>query len=232
MNVEQNINKPFLINNYPTPNQDLSAPTPMNQEDNHININQNHINKYGYFTLNPNFYMFLENQQQINFRTNFGIIPKRYSLKFVLPFIIYLVVVMLTIILILFVHFYFLFLSSFAFLGLMINLFCQIFFCCCYKRDNINHFSFIFYNKDNKNIEVEYKRKKINLNLYSIDKIIMEDKTDGSFYFFITQSKEKIEFLKLPLIGGIPFKEGEEILNDFINYWKKREETDSFNNQY
>ena len=52
----------------------------------------------------------------------------------------------------------------------------------------------------------------------------MEDKTDGSFYFFITQSKEKIEFLKLPLIGGIPFKEGEEILNDFINYWKKKEE--------
>ena len=232
MNDEQNNNKPFLINNYPTKNEDLNAPTPINQEDNHININQNHINKYGYFTLNPNFYMFLENQQQINFRTNFGIITKRHSLKFALPFIIYAVVVILTIILILFVHSIFIFLIFFAFLGLIINLFCQIFFCCCYKRDNSNHFSFIFYNKDNKNIEVDYKGKKINLNLYSIDKIIMEDKTDGSFYFFITQSKEKIEFLKLPLIGGIPFKEGEEILNDFINYWKKREETDSFNNQY
>ena len=232
MNDEQNNNKPFLINNYPTPNQDLNAPTPINQEDNHININQNHINKYGYFTLNPNFYMFLENQQQINIRINSEIKPMSHSLKFALPFIIYAVVVILTIILILFVHSIFIFLIFFAFLGLIINLFCQIFFCCCYKRDNSNHFSFIFYNKDNKNIEVDYKGKKINLNLYSIDKIIMEDKTDGSFYFFITQSKEKIEFLKLPLIGGIPFKEGEEILNDFINYWKKIEETDSSNNQY
>ena len=82
MNDEQNNNKPFLINNYPTKNEDLNAPTPINQEDNHININQNHINKYGYFTLNPNFYMFLENQQKINFRTNFEIITKRHSLKF------------------------------------------------------------------------------------------------------------------------------------------------------
>ena len=98
MNVEQNINKPFLINNYPTPNQDLSAPTPMNQEDNHININQNHINKYGYFTLNPNFYMFLENQQQINIRINSEIKPMSFSIKF-LPFLIYFVVCMIAMIL-------------------------------------------------------------------------------------------------------------------------------------
>ncbi len=160
MNDEQNNNKPFLINNYPPPNQDLNAPTPINQEDNHININQNHINKYGYFTLNPNFYMFLENQQKINFRTNFEIITKRHSLKFALPFIIYAVVVMLTIILILFVHSIFIFLIFFAFLGLIINLFCQIFFCCCYKRYNINQLSFFFIIKIIKILKLIIKERK------------------------------------------------------------------------
>ena len=52
----------------------------------------------------------------------------------------------------------------------------------------------------------------------------MEDNTENSVFYFINQSQEKIEFLKLPLSKGVPFKEGEEILNDFINYWKKKEE--------
>ena len=148
MNDEQNNNKPFLINNYPTKNEDLNAPTPINQEDNHININQNHINKYGYFTLNPNFYMFLENQQQINIRINSEIKPMSFSIKF-LPFLLNI-----------FFGFYFLFLIFFAFLGLIINLFCQIFFCCCYKRYNINQLSFFFIIKIIKILKLIIKERK------------------------------------------------------------------------
>ena len=34
------------------------------------------------------------------------------------------------------------------------------------------------------------------------------------FFIFINNLNEKIQFLKLPLQYGVPFKEGEDILND------------------
>ena len=51
----------------------------------------------------------------------------------------------------------------------------------------------------------------------------MEDNDKGSIFYIITKSGEKTEFLKLPLVKGVPFKEGEEILNDFIEYWKNKD---------
>ena len=51
----------------------------------------------------------------------------------------------------------------------------------------------------------------------------MEDNDKGSIFYIIAKSGEKTEFLKLPLVKGVPFKEGEEILNDFIEYWKNKD---------
>ena len=90
-------------------------------------------------------------------------------------------------------------------------------FTCCTPK------SFVYYNINNKNLEINCLKKIINISLGSIDKIIMEDNVKGSIFYIITKSGEKTEFLQMPLIRGLPFKEEEEILNDFIEYWKKKE---------
>ena len=61
------------------------------------------------------------------------------------------------------------------------------------------------------------------IRLDNCDKIIMEDNEEGSTFYFISKSGTKYEFLKLPLVKGVPFKEGKAILNDFIIFWKKKE---------
>ena len=83
---------------------------------------------------------------------------------------------------------------------------------CCKNCKN----TYIYYNIENKNIEINLDTN-INISLDSIEKILMEDNINGSIFYIITKSGEKTEFLKLPLVNGVPFKEGEEILNDFIN---------------
>ena len=62
------------------------------------------------------------------------------------------------------------------------------------------------------------------IRLVNITKIIMEDNEEGSIFYFISKSGAKNEFLKMPLVRGVPFKEGKVILNDFINFWKKKKD--------
>ena len=52
----------------------------------------------------------------------------------------------------------------------------------------------------------------------------MEDSNENSIFYFVTNLNEKIKFLVLPLKKGVPFKEGEDILNDWCNYLKNKKQ--------
>ena len=85
--------------------------------------------------------------------------------------------------------------------------------------------SFIFFNKTNSNIEVNIiDNKVITIPLNSIERIIMEDTDENSVFYFENNLNEKIKFLELPFNRGIPFKEGEKILNDWCRYLKNKQE--------
>ena len=208
----QNFNN---YNNYPqyNNNQPIIPNDSYNQNQNMF-VNDHHINNFGYFYIMPNNFMNLQSQQKIIINTNkVGFSPKRFALVMFF-FILFPIGGVLTgitggacfpIVIIAFIGFV---ISGFWSTGALT---------CCNPK------SFVYYNKDNKNIEIHYLKKIINTSLDSIDKIIMEDNDKGSIFYIITKSGEKTEFLKLPLIRGVPFKEGEEILNDFIEYWKKKD---------
>ncbi len=86
--------------------------------------------------------------------------------------------------------------------------------------------NYIWYNNENSNIEVNCNnnKKKIIVPLNSIERIIMEDSNENSIFYFVTNLNEKIKFLVLPLKKGVPFKEGEDILNDWCNYLKNKKQ--------
>ena len=70
--------------------------------------------------------------------------------------------------------------------------------CRCYK-------SYILFNNENSNIEVNYD-KKIIVPLNSIERIIMEDSIENSIFYFVNNLNEKIKFLVLPLKKGVHLK--------------------------
>ena len=89
--------------------------------------------------------------------------------------------------------------------------------------------NYIWYNNENSNIEVNFN-KKIIVPLNSIERIIMEDSNENSIFYFVTNLNEKIKFLVLPLKKGVPFKEGEDILNDWCNYLKNKKQNTKIKN--
>ena len=247
----QNYNKPIATNHFPQNNAQLTnssalpqnygqppMPTTAYQNYNNSNINNyfqnsnlsnnypqyhnnylvtgtNHLDNYGYFFFPQNRFMKLENQQKIK-------IFERSccsSLKYIIMIFFFILFpiggvlagiskgVLIPIPIIAFFGFLF----SVLWINGVFDRCCS----CCNK-------SYIYYNIENKNIEINLK-KKINLNMDSIDKIKMEVDTKGSNFYIITKSGEKIEFLRLPLIHGVPFSEAEAILNDFIHYWKNKD---------
>ena len=217
-NFPQNYNQPMMNNGYdPNFNNFNNFPQgnnnpPLNPNDFPYQ-NSHHINNYGYFFIMPNNFMNLESQQKIVINTaQIGFSPKRFAVVMFF-FILFAVGGVLTgltqgaafpIIIIAFIGFA---VSSAWSAGA---------FRCCSSKN------FVYYNTNNKNLEIHCS-KKINNSIDSIDKIVMEDNNKGSIFYIITKSGEKTEFLKLPLVMGVPFKEGELILNDFIEYWKKKE---------
>ena len=212
----QNYNTLMMPNGYA---QNCNSP-PINPNDFPYNQNQynaqnnRHLNNYGYFYIMPNTFMNLESQQKIiiNTKQQFGFSPIRFAVV-IFFFILFGVGGFLTvmtegatfpIVIIAFI--------GFGVSGAWSSGACN----CCTPKSSV------YYNINNKNLEINCS-KKIITNLDSINKIIMEDNDKGSIFYIITKSGEKTEFLKLPLVNGVPFKEGEEILNDFIDYWKKKE---------
>ena len=200
MEFPPNINEPIIVNNY------------SENEINNNPIKNHHINNYGYFYIEQNHFMNLQNQQKIMIQTRNNGLSVTNIIFLIFFFILFAIGGFLTgvtggacfpIIII-------------AWVGFAVTSICSSGVC--------SPKSFISYNKETHNIEVNCLKNKFNLSLDLIEKIIMEDNTENSVFYFINQSQEKIEFLKLPLSKGVPFKEGEEILNDFINYWKKKEE--------
>ena len=201
MEFPPNINEPIIVNNYSE-----------NEINNNNPIKDHHINNYGCFYIEQNHFMNLQNQQKIMIQTRNNGLSVMSIIFFIFFFILFAVGGILTgmtrgacfpIIII-------------AWVGFAVTSICSTGVC--------SSKSFIYYNKETHNIEVNCLKNKFNLSLDLIEKIIMEDNTENSVFYFINQSQEKIEFLKLPLSKGVPFKEGEEILNDFIDYWKKKEE--------
>ena len=203
----QNFNDFNNINNY-SPN--INKPNNFPQNLNH-NVNDHHINNYGYFYFEPNTFMRLENQQKINIIIITSPSPLR-----IIPFIIFSFLLAIGGALTGITAGALFPIPIVAFIGLIVSFICFI-GCCKNCKD-----TYIYYNIENKNIEINLK-KKMKINMDSIDKIKMEVDTKGSIFYIITKSGEKTEFLKLPLVNGVPFKEGEMILNDFIEYWKKKE---------
>ena len=174
-------------------------------------IHDNHINNYGYFYIEPNLIMKLENQYKIIINTKINFSKLRF-IPFIIFFIMfgvggYLNVVTrgacFPVIII-------------AFIGAAISIFWIAGVCdCCNKY-------YIFYDTINKNLEFNCM-KKIKIDLDLIDIILMEDDVKNSVFYIINKNGEKIKFLEMPLINGIPFKQGENILNDFIKFWKNKE---------
>ena len=64
--------------------------------------------------------------------------------------------------------------------------------------------------------------KIININLNSIERIDMEGTSNSSVFYVVNKNGEKIKFLEVTLYNGIPFSQGQKILNGFINFWKKK----------
>ena len=213
-NIPKNEDQP-LIQDYLPPNDDQMIIPNDNSQNNHVN--GNHINNDGYFYIEPNDFMILEGQQKISFRNigrNTGFPKKKFVI--VLSFFIFFVF------------------SGFL-TGIVVGYLCSplvvisfVCFCCSsiYASGVCNscNESYIYYNLGSKNIEIKINfMKDAYIRLDNCDKIIMEDNEEGSTFYFISKSGTKYEFLKLPLVKGVPFKEGEPILNDFIIFWKKKE---------
>lgn len=211
-NIPQNDDQPLMQNDLLPNNEQMIIAIDNSQN---IHINDNNINNNGYFYIEPNDFMILENQQKISFRNierKTGILKK---FIIVLSFFIFFILSgFLTAVI-----------SFIGFPGIIIAF---IGFCCssiyAFGPYNSCNEGFINYNSANKNIEIKTNfMKDTYIRLDNIDKIIMEDNAEGSIFYFISKSGAKNEFLKMPLVRGVPFKKGEVILNDFINFWKKKE---------
>ena len=173
-----------------------------------IEVKDNHINNFGYFYIEPNLVMNLENQQKINI-----IIRPKSSCLRAIPvfffFVLFGVGGVLTgitegacfpIVIV-------------AFVGFIVSGFCASARCSrpCVK-----------YNSVKKDLEINCD-KIININLNLIERIEMEGTSKSSVFYVVNKNGEKIKFLEVPLYNGIPFSQGQKILNDFINFWKKKE---------
>ena len=211
-NETNNQNIPIILNN--NNYQNLNIPLLQNQTNTidqinyNINkINDNHINNYGRFYINDNHFMHLINQEKIQIY-----IQKKIPVKFK-------ILVAISFFLVGFGGFVrvFFFTQTIGLIGLVIFTIC----CVCFQIKS----SFIFFNKTNSNIEVNIiDNKVITIPLNSIERIIMEDTDENSVFYFENNLNEKIKFLELPFNRGIPFKEGEEILNDWCRYLKNKQE--------
>ena len=216
-NEINNQNIPIILNhnNYQNLNMPLlqEQTNTIDQINYNINkINDNHINNYGYFYINNNPFMQLINQEKIKIY-----IQKKVPVKLIIlgaiSFFLFGFGGFLTAISkgVLF------FIPIIGFIGWVITIIC----CGCTQQ----RMSFIFFNKTNSNIEVNIiDNKVITIPLNSIERIIMEDTDENSVFYFENNLNEKIKFLELPFNRGIPFKEGEEILNDWCRYLKNKQE--------
>ena len=219
-NNTNNQNIPVIINVNNDQNQYLNTPlfqnetNSMNQINYNINkINDKHINNYGYFYIDSNPFFELINQEKIKIKhqTSATNISGCTGFCWCICFI--------GIILMIVSNIAFFFVPLIGFIGLVISI----------KYNNAHgpgYDNYICFNKTNSDIEVNYFKnlKKINLPLNSIVRIIMEYTNENSVFYFINNLNEKMQFLKLPLQNGVPFKEGEDILNDWFNYLKSKEE--------
>ena len=215
---DQNI--PIITNVNNDQNQYLNTPlfqnqtNSMNQINYNINkINDKHINNYGYFYIDSNPFFELINQEKIKIKLNVHIVPI-WNIVFFILFMIGGFLAGVT-------RGALFFLPIIAFIGFAVSGICYA--TSCQKKINNNY---ICYNKTTSDIEVNIvkNKKKMIVPLNSIERIIMEDADENSVFFFINNLNEKIQFLTLPLQNGVPFKEGEEILNDWFNYLKSKEE--------
>ena len=181
----------------------------MNQINYDINlINDNHINNYGYFYINDNPFFELMNQEKIKIKID------RTMTKSIISFIFFFILFGLGGFLTGATQGTLFFIPIIAFIGFIITMICTIV---------SNSKNYIWYNNENSNIEVNFD-KKIIVALDSIERIIMEDSNENSIFYFVNNLNEKIKFLVLPLKKGVPFKEGEDILNDWINYLKNKKQ--------
>lgn len=176
-------------------------------------VKDNHINSYGFFYIEPNFVMALESQQKINI-----VISPKFSCIRIIPSIFFFILfgvggaltgitggACFPIIIVGFV--------GFAISGFWMSGACRACPCCR---------SYVSYNSVNKSLEINCQ-KKININLDYIERIDMEDTGTKSVFYVVNKNGERNEFMEVPLYNGIPFSQGQKILNDFINFWKKKE---------
>ena len=217
---DQNI--PVIINVNNDQNQYLNTPlfqnetNSMNQINYNINkINDKHINNYGYFYIDSNPFFELINQEKIKIIKLQTIIFPKWSFIF---FFICFIGILLTGA----TRGALFFIPLIGFIGFVVSGICYATSFCQKNNDN----NYICYNKKTSDIEVNYfkNKKKIIVPLNSIERIIMEYTNENSVFYFINNLNEKMQFLTLPLKNGVPFKEGEDILNDWFNYLKSKEE--------
>ena len=169
-----------------------------------------HTDNFGNFYIEENPFMKLENQQKIVINGKVIGFSKKKCIVVIIFFILIIVSIFLGI-------------GNPEFIPLI------VIFAICYGISLIWSFTAksgpvttVYYNKEKKIIEIVYYNKIISVGLYFVDKVKMYY-NEGYFYYIFTKSGENSEILKLPSNWVAPFKEGETILNDFIDYWKNKE---------
>ena len=212
--------QPLYFQNAPFANQNNNL-YPSNNEINNYNyfnvqnieVKDNHINNFGYFYIEPNLVMSLENQQKINI-----IMRPKFSFLRIIPALFFFVLFPVGGILTGMTQGACFPIIIVAFVGFAISIFWAVGACssckCCW--------SYVRYNSVNKDLEIKCE-KIININLNLIERIDMEGTSNSSVFYVVNNNGEKIKFLEVPLNDGIPFSQGQKILNDFINFWKKKE---------
>lgn len=204
-------NEPMMSNSYLYPSNNQINNYNYLKGQNEM-VKDNHINSYGYFYIEPNMVLRLENQQKINI-----VVPQKFSCLRLIPTIFFFILsgvggfltgmtegALFPIIIVGFV--------GFTISGVWMSGICK--FCCCK--------SYVRYDDINKIVEIKCE-KKININLDLIEKIEMEDTNSKSVFNVVNKTGEKIKLMEVPLYNGVPFAQGQKILNDFINFWKNKE---------
>ncbi len=209
--------QPLYSQNDPFANQNNNL-YPSNNEINNYNyfnvqnieVKDNHINNFGYFYIEPNLVMSLENQQKINI-----IMRPKFSCVRIIPALFFFVLIGVGGFLSSMAEEAFLPIIVVGFIGFALSIIWGSGACNC-------SLSYVRYNSVNKDLEIKCERI-ININLNLIERIDMEGTSNSSVFYVVYNNGEKIKFLEVPLNDGIPFSQGQKILNDFINFWKKKE---------
>ena len=194
MDLPQNITDQMIVNDSP-------------QNCNH------HIDKFGNFYIEQNTFMKLENQQKIIINGKVMEISKK---RCILPIIsiIFLIIIIIII----------LATNDIELLSLVVILgICYSISIIWAIRPEPGPVTTVYYNKEKKNVEIDYLRAKIYGGIIFIDKFEMQSNYEGYFFYVKLKSGQTFEILSLPPNWEAPFEEGVTILNDFVDYWKRKE---------